>query len=500
MHLVKFMSWASWLLVALVCAPVASPQDAKSVISLASKAMGLEGVTSVYYYGSGAQYEIGRNNSPNGPWFLVPMTSYTGAIDFGVGKASVTWSTYGAPVTGGAILKRDHREDFFAKTAQWDKQLEMWLTPWGFLKGAEANQATLSKRVVSGKVYQVITWNAPVKSPGGKAYQIVGYIGPDMLVERVETLVDHPLFGDMRVEVACNFWRDNKGFKFPSQIVQKRAGWPVFDLQVQGAWPNPPRQSAQLVTFDAFPIPGVPMEVASGASSKSSTVPFSTEKLAEGVYRIGGEYSSVAVEFTDHVVLFGPGPRNDDQTRLGLDEAKRLFPDKPIRYGILALHHIDHIGGIATVAAAGVTIVTPEVAEGYVRGLLDAPRTLAPNALTKSGRKPVVEGFRGDKRIFQDATRTLEIHMIRGMPYSDSFALAWLPNEKILVVVDAPTAPPANRRGINPPAIASLVLLQNIEQLGFDQPGVRLVPLHSENRPTTFTIKDVRDSAGNFNF
>ena len=49
------------------CAP-AFAQDAKTVVANASKAMGLDGVTSLYYYGSGANYSLGQNNNANIPW------------------------------------------------------------------------------------------------------------------------------------------------------------------------------------------------------------------------------------------------------------------------------------------------------------------------------------------------------------------------------------------------------------------------------------------------
>ena len=36
-----------------------------------------------------------------------------------------------------------------------------------------------------------------------------------------------------------------------------------------------------------------------------------SEKLAEGVWRMNGAYNALAVEFSDHIVLFEPGPQNE---------------------------------------------------------------------------------------------------------------------------------------------------------------------------------------------
>ncbi len=482
------------LLLALVAAPAVLAQDAKSVIAETSKAMGLDGVTSVYYYGSGAQYSLGQNNNANMPWPKTPVNEYTRAIDFTAKATRATWATYATPVTGGApTLNANNQQSVNANSTSWAQQLELWTTPWGFIKGAEANGATVATRTVDGKRYQVVTWNTPYKSPGGTAYKVVGYINADKLVEKVETWLDHAVFGDMLVESEYKLYRDNSGLKYPTEIVQKRAGWPVFDLQVLGAWPNSSK-IAKLITPPA-PAggPGAGGPPPGGAPAAPTSI---SEKLADGVYRIKGSYNSLAVEFADHVVLIEPGPSSLARADQGIAEVKKLFPGKPIRYGVPTHHHIDHTGGIAAVAAEGITIVVPEVSKAFYEKALTTPRTLAPDALSKSGKKPVVEGFKGDKRVFQDATRTLEIHVIQGLPHADGIVVAWLPREKILVYADMFNLPTAAQPVPDPPVIGTMVFLKNIERLGFDQPGTQILSIHSLNPDRLTNVQDIRSSLG----
>src|SRR5690606_30178077 len=180
-----------WTLLAFVLAPaLAAAQDAKSVVAAASKAMGLDGVASLYYYGSGASYSLGQNNNPNGPWPRTPLNEYTRAIHFATPATRATWSTDATPVTGGAPTLNNNAQQSATGSSPWSQQLEMWITPWGFLKGAEANGATVQRRNVGGQRFQVVTWNTPQKSPGGNAYRMVGYINADNLVEKVETWLD----------------------------------------------------------------------------------------------------------------------------------------------------------------------------------------------------------------------------------------------------------------------------------------------------------------------
>ncbi|MEO6080877.1 MAG: MBL fold metallo-hydrolase [Steroidobacteraceae bacterium] len=482
------------LLFAFTCAPVIFAQDAKSVIAATSKAMGLDGVTSVYYYGSGAQYSLGQNNNPNGPWPKTPVNEYTRAIDFSAPATRATWTTFATPVTGGAPALGNGQQNV-AANAPWAQQLDIWITPWGFVKGAQANGATLSSSTVNGKRYQVLTWNSPMKSPGGKPYQLKGYINANNVVEKVETLLDHPVFGDMLVEAEYTFWRDNNGFKFPSEIVQKRAGWPMFDMQVLYAWPNSSKL-AQLMTAPA-PAAGPPGAGGPpGGGAPAAAAGPTSEKLADGVYRIKSAYNSVAVEFADHIVLFEPGPQNEARALQGIAEVKKLFPGKPIRYGVPTHHHIDHTGGIAAAASEGMTIVTPEITKAFFEKVLKAPRTLAPDALSKSGKKPSIEGFKGDKRVFQDATRTLEIHVLKGIPHAEGIVVGWLPKEKILIYADMFNFPTAAQPVPNPPVIGTIAFLKSIEQLGFDQPGTVIQSIHTMTPDRLATVKDIRDSVG----
>ncbi len=212
------------------------------------------------------------------------------------------------------------------------------------------------------------------------------------LVERTETWLDHSVFGDMLVESEFRFYRSNNGLMYPTEIVQKRAGWPVFDLNVLAAFANPATLATLMTSTSgvpaATPPPNAPTGAAAGLPQELS------EKLAEGVYRIRGTYNSLAVEFADYILLIEPGPQNEGRALQGIAEVKRLFPDKPIRYGVPTHHHIDHTGGIAAVAAEGITIVTPEVNKAFFERALKTPRTLAPDALSKSARSRWWKGSR----------------------------------------------------------------------------------------------------------
>jgi glyoxylase-like metal-dependent hydrolase (beta-lactamase superfamily II) len=221
-----------------------------------------------------------------------------------------------------------------------------------------------------------------------------------------------------------------------------------------------------------------------------------SEKLADGVWRISGGYNALAVEFRDHVVLFEPGPSNEARALEIIAETKKVIPGKPIRYGVISHHHLDHTQGLPAVVAEGITIVTPEVNKAYITNAMSAPRTLAPDVLSKSGKKPVVEGFTGDKRVFQDDTRTLEIHVIKGLPHADGLVVAYLPKERILAYADMFNLPTANDpNGVpNPPVVGTGVFADNIVRLNL-QPE-RILSVHNLNPNRLATLDDIFNSLG----
>ncbi|HYV62144.1 MAG TPA: MBL fold metallo-hydrolase, partial [Bryobacteraceae bacterium] len=446
----------AWI-IALTLAGILAQAVSAQVVSNSAKAMGIGGLNSIHYYGVAQNGNLGQNNNSNQPWPMAGANDYVRSIDFTQPASRATWMNYAVPVTGGVATLTPGQQNITPQNTAWAQQLEIWITPWGFLKGAEANKAT----VRPSKRYQVVSFDAPLKSPSGKPYRVVGYINDQNLVEKVQTWLENPIFGDMLIETEYTHYREGaNGLKFPAQIVQKRGGWPTFTAYILGADANPPNIQQLLTPPAAAGRGGAP-----GGGAPATAAGPTSEKLADGVYRINGAYNSLAIEFADHILLFEPGPQNEARAQAVIAEAKKVIPNKPIRYGVISHHHFDHTSGLPAVVAEGITIVTPEVNKAFLTTALSAPRTLAPDSQSKSGKKPVIEGFKGDKRVFQDASRTFELHVIKGLPHADGLVIGYLPKEKILVYADMFNLPPPNDPVPNPPVVGTMVFLDNIARL-----------------------------------
>ena len=484
---VALVAWTSWSAAAQEAKP-AAPPNAKAVIAAASKAMGVENLTSITYYGSGANFGLGQSNNANGAWPRTNLNDYVRSIDFTQPASRATAVTWGAPVTGGPAAQGPFQQNITPANTAWAQQLEIWITPWGFLKGAAANNATVQSQVVGGRPYRVVTWMTSQQAPSGTPYKVVGYINARNVVDRVQTWLENPIFGDMLVEGLYTEYRDANGLKYPATMVQKRGGSAVFEAQILGVRLNP-ANIAELVTAPA----GGQRGGGGGGGAPAAAGPTS-EKLADGVYRLNGAYNALAIEFTDHIVLFEGGPQAEARAQAIIAEAKRVIPNKPIRYSILSHHHFDHSSGLPGLVAEGITIITHENNKAFFEKALNAPRTLAPDSMSKSGKKPKIETA-AEKRVLQDETRTVEIHHVLGLPHADGMLMVYLPKEKILAYADMFNMPTAATGPVpNPPVVGTLVFLQNIERLRLEPE--RILSVHTLNPDRLATVADIRSSLG----
>jgi len=483
---------ACFVLMFLMSAGTVIGQDAKSLVQAASKAMGIENVNSVMFYGSGANFNLGQSNRANGPWPRTNLNDYTRAIDFSQSASRATAVTWSAPVTGGAAARGAFTQNITAENVTWAQQLEIWITPWGFLKGAAANGATVKDDSLGLKKYKVVTWKTTQKSPSGKPYTVEGFINSDNLVDRVNTWIENPIFGDMLVQTLYTDYRDNNGFKFPASIEQKRGGWATFEAQILWANPNP-ANIQQLLTPPA-PQPATGGTAVAAVPVAAPTAPaVKSEKLADGVYRINGAYNAMAIEFKDYIVLFEGGAQSETRAQEIIAEAKRVIPNKPIRYSILTHHHFDHSSGLPAIVAEGATIITHDVNKSFLEKALSARRTLAPDSMSESRKKPKIEAVT-EKRVLEDEMRTVEIHHVVGLPHADGMLMIYLPKEKILAYADMFNLPPASDPVPNPPVVGTIVFLENIERLKLEPE--RIMSVHSLNPDRLATRADILKSLG----
>ncbi len=322
----------------------ASAQDAKTIVSNASKALGADALSSITFSGSASNINFGQTKSINGPYTLNPITNYTRAIDLNASASRATGQT--APAQPGG-MPGNFNQNITAAQTGWTQQLEIALTPWGFLKGAAANNATSRTQRVGGKNYTVVSYSTTQKAPSNQSYPVTAYINEQNEIERVETRLEHPILGDLPVENVYSAYQMFGTLKVPTKITQRRAGFPVFEATITSASGNP-ANIAELLTPPAAPgraggAAGAPAgggaagaPAGGGAQGGRAGGPAAppaveTQKLADGLFRITGGYVAIAADMGDHIVVL-EGGQNEARGLAVISAAKAAIPGKPIRF------------------------------------------------------------------------------------------------------------------------------------------------------------------------
>ncbi len=219
------------------------------------------------------------------------------------------------------------------------------------------------------------------------------------------------------------------------------------------------------------------------AAAAAANPPAVSEKLGDGVYLITGGYAVIAIDFKDYIALVECG-QSEPRALAVIAEAKRLIPNKPIKYLINTHSHFDHSSGLRAFVAEGSTIITHQVNKAYLEKVLSQPHTLVPDRAQAAEKKPIVEAM-GEKKVLTDGTHVLELYHLRNFGHHDGMIVAYLPKEKVLLEADGYNPQATTAVPLNPPSPYTLSLVDNIQRLKLDVQ--RIVPVHypADNRVVT---------------
>lgn len=479
------------LLVTLLSAGTAT-QNAGSVVAGASKAMGVDTLNSITYSGTARNGAFGQSKAigePMGAVNVTRITEYTRTINFAPGgdaAALVSRATGptqpptvpGAPAPMPGVFNQNINGT--QATTNWNQAQNIWTTPWGFLKGAAANNATVRQQ--GGQ--QAVSFTPPnIKSPSGQTYSVTGYINNQNLVTKVETRVDNAVVGDLLIEYEYSAYQNMNGVQVPTRIIQKQAGMQTFDAEIKSATPNPSNLTALLTP------PPPPGGGPGGGGPPPAPAAPPVEKLGDGAFRIGGNYTSLAIDMGDHILVVESG-QSDARGQAVMAAAKQAIPNKPIRFVVNSHPHFDHASGLAAAAAEGATILTHNNNEQVLERLLSGPRMLTGDSLSKvtNRRTNVVQGV-SDRDIRKGSNgKVVELHRVPN-EHSDGMLIVYLPAEKVVWSADITVVNPnPNQLGVVRAAN------ETIGKLKLDYNA--WIPAHPPNPDKPLTRADVTAAAG----
>jgi glyoxylase-like metal-dependent hydrolase (beta-lactamase superfamily II) len=429
-----------------------------AVIAAAERAQG-GAMRTLQISASGSDFVVGQGWHPRGPWPRFNVERYERSMDFEASTSALAMVRSQAldPPRGGARQPLERVDQVSAVARDSNRAVSLrrelaLLIPAGFIDAARRSKVVTASPIGNGCALTIAVEEGAL---------ITADIAADGRIRKLTSQVPDDVLGDAPTEtwftgsLAAGQWR------VPARIVQKVGGHPVLDLKLTRASVDQPVVVAEDLT------PAMPDWMA--------RTRFQSEQLGEGIFVIPARYSALAVDLGDYIVLI-ESPQNEARAMEVIAEAHRLIPGKPIRYVVNTHAHFDHAAGLRVAAAEGATIVTHRSNIPFLRDVLNRPRTLRPDALTRTPKEiqflPV-----DDHLTLSGAGREIRLYRLKGMDHVDGMLMVYLPSVKALVEADA-FNPPAKRRTAAPTAINpyTVQLLDNIERRGLAVE--RVIPIH----------------------
>ena len=451
--------------------------DPAPILAAASREIGEANLKCITYSGTGYGGAVGQTyeNAVNVDWPRIDaLANYTRTINWDAGTSKETFDRkpglnpaawkYGLGWQGGTPIQKATRQTHIVSgRAAWHLdgdgepvavpqdlaelyQLDLWLNPPGFLKAARlpgANPIAFWRweqieKGRDGNVVQPEKVHVVAITMLGK-YRVDATINSQNQITRIKTTVSEPALGDFNIEHESTeqmtfgnvkwpiAWHSHHGWDDNWQFYRQSTGHNGYGGKFPNVQPN---------------VCGDPISVPASLAPSRTEPTVTVDKLAEGVYLLGGSpANSYMVEFRDFVAVF-EAPGNEARSLAVIEAIAGLAPNKPIRWLVSSHPHFDHIGGLRTYLHIGATIVAHTKNIAFLnRDVLNyEPRTVNPDIVSRWPPTELSEGYNyeavQENYVITDNRRILRVYYVQPLQHVEGMLMAYLPAERIAFEAD----------------------------------------------------------------
>ncbi|MES2766942.1 MAG: hypothetical protein V4642_13795 [Bacteroidota bacterium] len=250
----------------------------------------------------------------------------------------------------------------------------------------------------------------------------------DNLLEKITLLNNkdfYGFYGDVLTTLAYENYSNIGEVYFPKMVFIEKLDGRLKDTVVV---------SAVQIVNEVQPVLKKP-EAFTWKEDKAEISPeISTQKFSKNIHFVNLNHigaRSMIVEFKDFL-LVANAALTSENGELILKEARKIAPQKPVRYFAFGHFHNWYTGGVRTFVYKGATILCQPQNRDYIRHIAEAPHTIQPDSLQLQPKEIKAQVFK-DSLTISDGEFELKMYVIGGKSdHTNDFSIFYFPSEKLL--------------------------------------------------------------------
>jgi|GEM_PF-4789154 len=232
-------------------------------------------------------------------------------------------------------------------------------------------------------------------------------------LEKIEQPMYDPVSGDYFRTITYSNYDIQDGYQAPGKIVVKRDSNIIYNLSID------------IVEI----LPRV----------EYGTMRLSQKNIGDWLYLVPltkWNCKTVIADMKDFLVIFEP-PATAEAGYTLIDNIKRAYPGKEIKYCVVSHQHPEHMGGVRPFMEEGTTIVTTEGNRSYFQGIARNRHLFSKDVRVKKFISPKFLFVTLNKQEIKAGDRVIQFYLLNKLSrHTDEYIISYIPSEKILIEGD----------------------------------------------------------------
>ncbi|HYF02205.1 MAG TPA: hypothetical protein VEC36_02430 [Patescibacteria group bacterium] len=250
----------------------------------------------------------------------------------------------------------------------------------------------------------------------------------DNLLEKITLLNNkdfYGFYGDVLTTITYHDYYSAEGLSFPKTVAINKMDGRLLDTILI---------SDTRFVKSIEPVLKKPETFTWKAETPDSPSKVSTQTFTKNIHFVNLDHSgarSMIVEFKDFL-LIANAALTSENGELVLKEAKKIAPQKPVKYFAFGHFHNWYTGGVRAFVHKGTTILCQPHNKDYIQYIAEAPHTIQPDSQQLQPKEIVIQVFK-DSLTISDNEFEMKIYMIGSKSeHTNDFSIFYFPSEQLL--------------------------------------------------------------------